>query len=101
MEAGYYPPDLVLLQETSITLTELDNMNPERKWLYYYYIVEAKQKEMKEMEARQGKGASSSGSVDLDFPDDFVSILDMRAEKEKLEKLEALERKRRDEPSSK
>ena len=42
--------ELVLLQETSITLTELDTMNEERKWLYYYYILAAKEKQNEEVE---------------------------------------------------
>ena len=92
MEAGYYPMELVLLQETSITLTELDSMDKERKWLYYYYIVEGKQKNMRDMEAQRngnGGGSGMTGGVShqIEFPDDFVSILDTRAEKERLEKL--------------
>jgi len=43
----YYPLDLVLLENTSITLTELDEMDPERKMEYYFFIVE-KQKKIKE-----------------------------------------------------
>ncbi|BDI54862.1 MAG: hypothetical protein [Lokiarchaeia virus VerdaV1] len=42
----YYPVDLTLLENTSITLTELDRMDPERKMEYYFFIVE-KQKEIK------------------------------------------------------
>lgn len=45
MDEGHYPMELVLLQETSITLTELDAMDKERKWMYYYYILAAKEKE--------------------------------------------------------
>lgn len=93
VEAGYYPADLVLLQETSITLTELDNMDPERKWTYIYYIMAAKKKELREQEElrRDMEGASnpSGGSAHtIEFPDDFVSVLDTRAEKERLAKAE-------------
>lgn len=42
----YYPVDLTLLENTSITLIELDEMDPERKMEYYFFIVE-KQKEIK------------------------------------------------------
>lgn len=91
MEAGYCPMELVLLQETSITLTELDSMDEARKWMYYYYIVEGKQKNMRDMEAQRngsgGGGTSGGVSHQIEFPDDFVSILDTRAEKERLEKL--------------
>jgi len=50
----YYPVDLTLLEETSITLRELDEMDPERKMEYYFFIVE-KQKEMKkQMDKNKG-----------------------------------------------
>ena len=48
--------ELVLLQETSITLTELDTMDKERKWLYYYYILAAKEKQNEEVEKSYDKG---------------------------------------------
>lgn len=43
----YYPIDLVLLENTSITLRELDEMDPERKMEYYFFLIE-KQKAIKE-----------------------------------------------------
>lgn len=88
--------ELVLLQETSISLTELDSMDKERKWLYYYYIIEGKAKNMRDMEAQRDEqgGAPSGGGTthQIQFPDDFVSVLDVRAEKERLEKLAQQER---------
>lgn len=52
----YYPLDLTLLENTSITLTELDEMDPERKMEYYFFIVE-KQKKIEE-EIDKNKGGS-------------------------------------------
>lgn len=87
VEESFYPMELVLLQETSISLTELDSMDEERKWMYYYYIVAAKKKEEREAkEAQEQQGTPQKGKpVHMDFPPDFVSVLELRGEKDKRE----------------
>lgn len=41
--------DLFLLENTSITLTELDNMNPWRKLRYFEFLKNKFEKQAKEM----------------------------------------------------
>ena len=65
----YYPVDLTLLENTSITLTELDGMDPERKMEYYFFIVE-KQKEIKK---EMDKGKDPEKDVY-----EFVSEIDIK-----------------------
>lgn len=73
-------------------------MDEERKWLYYYYIVEGKEKNMRDMEAQRDEiSGYGKPKHQIEFPDDFVSVLDVRAEKEHLEKLAQQERERRKE----
>ncbi|GAF83118.1 unnamed protein product [marine sediment metagenome] len=63
--------ELTLLQETSITLTELDNMDEERKWIYYYYILHTKKMENERLDELNNKNKPPTHS--LSFPDEFVS----------------------------
>jgi hypothetical protein len=55
-DTGFYPPDLILLESTSITLTELDSMDKERKAEYILFIMERKRREKEELE-KQGGGS--------------------------------------------
>ena len=66
--------ELTLLQETSITLTELDAMDERRKWMYYYYIVAEKEKERENME----KGRSPSKPT-------TPSLVDFKIEQKEIE----------------
>ena len=54
-------------------------MDKERKWLYYYYIMA---KKSQGTNRRKGKGKDHGDkprtSVHIDFPDDFVSVLEAR-----------------------
>ena len=51
--------DLFLLENTSISLRELDEMDPERKAYYYYMIIERLKEEKKRMDNKtKNKGRS-------------------------------------------
>lgn len=47
---GFYPHDLLLLEETSMTLTEIDTMDPQRKAEFILFILERKRKQKEELE---------------------------------------------------
>lgn len=68
--AGVYPPDLILLEETSITLTELDSMDPERKKEYFLFVMERKKRQKEEMEKL--KSGSDRPNARYFSEDDFI-----------------------------
>ena len=45
--------DLVLLENTSITLKELDNMDIKRKLRFYFYLVEKNKAEAKALSGKE------------------------------------------------
>ena len=45
--------DLVLSEHTHNSFRELDEMNPERKLRYYFFILERKKAEMKSMKDKE------------------------------------------------
>lgn len=76
---GIYPFDLVFLENTSMTLTEVDNLkktNPKRYYEYFFFIQAKMRKEREAIE--KSKEQSGSGEKDTltfkdDIPEDFVS----------------------------
>jgi len=64
-EVGVYPVDLFLLEHTSITLTEVDKMDVNRKMEYYYYIIEREAAEKRLMEAKIGSGGGGTNQVNV------------------------------------
>lgn len=74
VDEGYYPMELTLLQETSITLTELDSMDQKRKEMYYYYILFTKKKEFDKMHDKpESIGKGGRPKTHMEFPKEFVS----------------------------
>lgn len=82
---GKYPIDLVLLENTSMTLTEADGLkenDPERYYRFLFFILEKMKKEKEKVDELKDKaGGSGSGSGESDtfimipeeIPLDFVS----------------------------
>lgn len=89
ISAGYYPTDLLLLENTSMTLTEAENLkktNPEKYFRFVLYIQERLKMEKTEIEKLKNKvsGIMGGGSgesetytilerIPDDIPEDHVS----------------------------
>ena len=78
---GLYPPELFMIEHTSMTLTEVDNLkaeNPERYYRYYLFLIEEKKAEMREIEKLKEEQAPTQGEPEIirlmeELPEDFVS----------------------------
>jgi hypothetical protein len=81
VEVGVYPPELTLLQN-GVSLKDQERLGEYKKWLYYYFIMTAQQKENKMLEEKMKeintpRGGDYTGRTkSIRFPDDFVSRLE-------------------------
>lgn len=81
---GLYPSELFLLEQTSMTLAEVDNLkeeNPERYYKYYLFLIEKKKAEMREIEKLKEEKAPTQGEPEVirlmdELPEDFVSDIE-------------------------
>lgn len=86
-EEGVYPPKLILMERTSMTLADVDWLEEndyQRYREYYYFVVERINAEIREnqklKDKADGLGAGGSGESDTyrfkDMPKDFFSELE-------------------------
>lgn len=87
-EVGVYPIDLFLLERTSITLTEIDKMDVNRKMEYYYYIIEREAAEKREIEGKMGSGGGGTNQVNVptNLPDSVTTKINKEINLEELRK---------------
>ncbi len=86
-EVGVYPVDLFLLERTSITLTEIDKMDVNRKMEYYFYIIEREKAEKALIEDKMGSGGGSGQvNVPTNLPDSVTTKISKEIKLEELRK---------------
>lgn len=78
---------MFLLERTSITLTEIDEMDVNRKMEYYYYIIEREKAEKKYLEDKMGSGGSPNQvNVPTILPDSVTTKISKEIKLEELRK---------------
>lgn len=94
---GVYPVDLFLLERTSITLTEVDKMDVDRKMEYYYFIVEREAAEKKYMEDKMGSGVGGTNQVNIPtiLPESVTTKINKRISLKDLEEIKKRKREKR------
>lgn len=66
-EGRQYPVDLVMLENTSMTLSEIDQLkanDPERYYRFFFFIQARLKKEQEEIDKIQNKQSGGSGESD-------------------------------------
>lgn len=78
---------MFLLERTSITLTEIDAMDINRKLEYYYYIIEREAAEKREIEGKMDSGGGTNQvNIPTNLPDSVTTKINKEIKLEELRK---------------
>jgi len=92
-EVGVYPVNLFLLEHTSITLTEVDKMDVNRKMEYFFYITERLKAEKALLDGKTGVGGSNQVNIPTNLPESVTTKINKKIS---LEDVKEIKRRKRE-----